>query len=103
MIQSKHRESTKLWIDPGLTPWTMSYHFMRTTCLAVLLSLAVTVSAAELPEGVRQITVLNYADCFELWNAETRVTLCHQVGGRVLEHSFKGTNARYLEPEEAKW
>ncbi len=51
--------------------------------LAVLLSLAVTASAAELPEGVRRIKVLNYADCFELSNAETRLTLCHQVGGQV--------------------
>jgi hypothetical protein len=81
----------------------MSYHFMRTTFLAVFLSLAVTASAAELPEGVRRIKVLNYADCFELSNAETRVTLCHQVGGRVLEYSFKGTNALYLDPAEAKW
>src|SRR2546426_9481181 len=81
----------------------MFYHFMRITCLAVLLSLVVTASAAELPEGVRRIKVLNYADCFELSNAETRVTLCHQVGGRVLEYSFKGINALYLDPEEAKW
>ena len=58
----------------------MPYHFMRITCLAVLVSLVVTVSAAELPEGVRRIKVLNYAGCFELSNAETRVTLCHQAG-----------------------
>ena len=61
----------------------MFYHFMRITCLAVLLSFVVTASAAELPEGVRRIKVLNYADCFELSNAETRLTLCHQVGGQV--------------------
>src|SRR5438094_6572357 len=47
----------------------MSHHSMHTTCLAVLLSLVITVSAAELPEGVRRIKVLNYADCFELSNA----------------------------------
>ena len=81
----------------------MPDHFMRITSLAVLLSLVVTASAAEMPEGERRIKVLNYAGCFELWNAETRVTLCHQVGGRVLEYSFKGTNALYLDPEEAKW
>ena len=96
-------ESSKLRIDAGFTPWAMSHHSMHTTCLAVLLSLAVTASAAELPEGVRRIKVLNYAECFELSNAETRVTLCHQVGGRVLEYSFKETNALYLDPEEAKW
>src|SRR5688572_33360966 len=81
----------------------MFYHLMRTTLLAVLLSLVVTTPAAELPEGVRRIKVLNYPGCFELSNAETRVTLCHQVGGRVLEYSFKGTNALYLDLEEAKW
>ena len=32
---------------------------MRTTCLAVLLSLVVTASAAELPEGVRRVKVLS--------------------------------------------
>src|SRR6185369_8678723 len=69
----------------------------------VLLGLAVTASAAELPEGVRRIKVLNYPDCFELSNVETRVTLCHQVGGRVLEYSFKGRNALYLDPREEKW
>ena len=61
----------------------MSHHSMHTTCLTVLLSLVVTASAAGLPEGVRRIKVLNYADCFELSNAETRLTLCHQVGGQV--------------------
>src|SRR2546430_7006580 len=80
-----------------------SYFGDTTLALAVLLSLVVVVSAAELPEGVRRIKVLNYVDCFELSNAETRVTLCHQVGGRVLEYSFNGTNALYLDPEEAKW
>src|SRR5436190_4546758 len=76
---------------------------MPTTCLAVLLSLVVTVSAAELPEGVRRVKVLNYPNCFELSNADTRVTLCHQVGGRVLEYVWQGKNALYLDPEEAKW
>src|SRR5207245_10235128 len=78
-------------------------HSMRTNCLAILLSFVVTSSAAELPKGVRRVKVLNYPDCFELSNAETRVTLCHQVGARVLEYSFKGINALYLDPEEAKW
>ena len=57
---------------------------MRTTCIAVLLSLVVTASAAELPEGVRRIKILNYPDCFELSNAETRVTLCRQAAVLVL-------------------
>ena len=38
---------------------------MRATFLAVLFSFVVTASAAELPEGVRRIKVLNYAACLE--------------------------------------
>ena len=77
----------------------MHFHFFA----AVLLGLAVNGGAAELPEGVRRVKVLNYPDCFELSNAEARVTLCHQVGGRVLEYSWQGRNALYLDPAEAKW
>jgi hypothetical protein len=69
----------------------LSFHAHHVS--VVLLSLVVIASATELPESVQRIKVLNYADCFELSNGETRVTLCHQVGGRVLEYSFKGTNA----------
>ena len=47
--------------------------------------------------------VLNYPDCFELSNAETRVTLGHHVGGRVLEYEWRGKNALYLDPAEVKW
>lgn len=47
--------------------------------------------------------MLNYPDCFELSNADTRVTLCHQVGGRVLEYAWQGKNALYLDPQEVKW
>lgn len=70
-------------------------------CLATLTTLSV--AAADLPEGVRRVQVLNYPDCFELSNAETRVTLGHHVGGRVLEYAWRGKNALYLDPEEIKW
>ena len=78
---------------------------MRSICIAVatLLSLLFPVSAANLPEGVRRVKVLNYADCFELSNADTKVTLCHHVGGRVLEYTCQGKNALYLDPKEEKW
>ena len=71
---------------------------MRFTILmACLIGFRVAISAAEWPEGVRRVTVLNYPDCFELSNADTRVTLCHQVGGRVLEYAWQGKNALYLD------
>ncbi len=71
--------------------------------LAPVFALLPCISAAELPEGVRRVKVLNYPDCFELSNAETRVTLCHHAGGRVLDYTFKGKNALYLDPREANW
>src|SRR3954466_13840123 len=77
----------------------MRFSFFAAVSLGWLLHGA----AADLPEGVRRIKVLNYPDCFELSNADTRVTLCHQVGGRVLEYSFQRKNSLYLDPQEAKW
>ena len=77
---------------------------MRSPLLAALwFGFAALAAAADLPEGVRRVTVLNYPDCFELSNADTRVTLCHQVGGRVLEYALQGKNALYLDPREINW
>ena len=77
---------------------------MRSHCFAAaFFACQLAAFAGALPEGVRRIKVLNYPDCFELTNGDTRVTLCHQVGGRVLEYSWKGRNALYLDPREEKW
>src|SRR5262245_57592372 len=77
---------------------------MRFTCFAAaLLACQLAAFAAALPEGVRRVKVLNYPDCFEIATGDTRVTLCHHVGGRVLEYSFKGRNALYLDTREEKW
>lgn len=62
-----------------------------------------SLGAEELPEGVRRVKVLNYADCLQLFNQGTKVTLCHHVGGRVIEYIHGGTNALYLDPKEADW
>src|SRR5829696_3587476 len=76
---------------------------MRFNCFATAFLGCQLAVAAALPDGVRRVKVLNYPDCFELTNADARVTLCHYVGGRVLEYSFKGRNALYLDPREEKW
>src|SRR5690349_21517039 len=77
---------------------------MRFNCfVAAFFACQLIAFTAELPDGLRCVTVLNYPDCFELTNADTRVTLCHHVGGRVLEYEFKGKNALYLDPREEKW
>ena len=45
-----------------------------------------------------------YGGCIALENgAGTRVVLCPQAGGRVLEYSLKGANALYLNPEQKGW
>ncbi len=47
--------------------------------------------------------LLNYPDCIELANAGTTVVLGHHVGGRVLQYTWRGKDALYLSPDEAKW
>jgi hypothetical protein len=44
-----------------------------------------------------------YARAIELTRGSTRVVLCPQVGGRVLEFSVDGKNAMWLDDEDQKW
>jgi len=78
---------------------------MRTISAALLsLFLIAAVGAAPAgPEGVRRVKLLNYPDCIELSNADTTVVLGYHVGGRVLKYAWRGKDALYLSPEEAKW
>src|SRR5688572_27099455 len=71
--------------------------------VATLLASQLAAFAAALPDGVRRVKVLGYPDCFELSSGDSRGSLGHQVGGRVLEYSFKCRNALYLDPREEKW
>lgn len=73
---------------------------------AATLAAVITVSCnvhASGPEGTRRVKLLNYPDCIELSNADTTVVLGHHVGGRVLKYAWRGKDALYLSPEEAKW
>lgn len=54
-------------------------------------------------ESAKFIQFLNYDRAIELTNASTRVVLCPQVGGRVLEYSLNGSNSLYLDEKEAEW
>ena len=67
--------------------------------LALVGSLLASVPA----DGVRRVRLLNYPDCIELSNATTTVVLGHDVGGRVLRYAWRGKDALYLSPAEAKW
>ncbi|MCR9201719.1 MAG: DUF4380 domain-containing protein [Planctomycetaceae bacterium] len=44
-----------------------------------------------------------YTEAVRLENSTTRVVLCPQVGGRVLEYSRHGVNALYLSEAEKNW
>ena len=57
--------------------------------------------AAGLPEGTSRVDFFGYEDCVALENETTRVVLCHQAGGRVLEYALNGENAIYLNPKAA--
>jgi hypothetical protein len=55
--------------------------------------------ASEFP-GTRRTEFAGYSDCLVLENAEARVVLGHQSGGRVLEYALNGQNVIYLDPEQ---
>ena len=44
-----------------------------------------------------------YSQAIELKNSTTRVVLCPQVGGRVLEYSLNGDNVLHLSAAEKNW
>lgn len=66
-------------------------------CVMVMLGFLRFGVAAEI------VTYHGYTDAIELKNADTRVVLCPQVGGRVLEYSRHGMNALYLSQAEKDW
>lgn len=49
------------------------------------------------------ISYFGYSGCLALENAGTRVVLCPQAGGRVLEYSLNGQNVMYLNPAQQGW
>lgn len=61
------------------------------------------VHAADRPAGTARIDFFGYTDCVSLANAQTRVVLCHQSGGRVLEYALQGVNAIALDEAGRGW
>lgn len=59
--------------------------------------------AADHPSGTGRTDFFGYTDCVFLQNDTTRVVLCHQAGGRVLEYSFQGKNSLWLDPAQQGW
>lgn len=76
---------------------------MRTRITVLVLFVLTTslAASAQSPQGTSRIDFFGYKDCVALENGASRVVLCHQAGGRVLEFSLNGTNAIYLDPDGA--
>jgi hypothetical protein len=72
---------------------------MQTRAAVVLVgfSIAVMLSASTAVAEPKIISFHGYPDCIELRSETTRAVLCAVSGGRVLEYSWKGENALYLE------
>jgi hypothetical protein len=71
--------------------------------LLTLLSVTPVLRGAETPDGTAIVDFFGYTGCLRLENSSTRVVLCHQAGGRVLEYSLHGVNVIYLDPAGAGW
>jgi CubicO group peptidase (beta-lactamase class C family) len=54
-------------------------------------------------DSAKVVRYLNYDKAIELTNDRTKVVLCPQAGGRVLEYSLNGKNSLYLDEKEAEW
>ena len=66
----------------------------------MLLGPARAAAAEPKPPGAATIDFHGYSNCILLDNGTTRVVLCPAAGGRVLEYSWKGTNALYLDASQ---
>lgn len=64
---------------------------------------AITAIQGAESESAKVVRYLNYDKAIELTNESTKVVLCPQAGGRVLEYSFNGKNSLYLDEKEAEW
>ena len=72
------------------------------TAVAVAMMFVAQSQAAEF-EGAKRVAYFGYENCVRLENEDVTVTLGHHAGGRVLEYAFKGTNAIWLDPDQAGW
>jgi hypothetical protein len=78
--------------------------FLRLAMVLSAFGLAISRGAdAGRHPGVSRVDFFGYKDCLRLANDTTRVVLCHQAGGRVLEYSLHGKNAIWLDPQQQGW
>lgn len=73
---------------------------MRWRILFMLISSCVFPVVVSAQQSASRITFHGYPDCIELGNDGVRVVVSPVGGGRVLEYSWKGENALFLEEAE---
>ncbi len=73
---------------------------MKYACCAAVFTVA---TFASVSQAADEIEYFGYTKAIELKNDSTRVVLCPQAGGRVLEYSIRGKNVLYLSPAEKEW
>ncbi|MCA9034787.1 MAG: hypothetical protein KDA91_06630 [Planctomycetaceae bacterium] len=88
----------------------MKYTHKRFCLTAIALLLVLRFVPKTSADEIRQkvpvasvITYLGYEKAIELRNDSTRVVLCPEVGGRVLEYSLNGNNILYISQDERDW
>lgn len=68
--------------------------------LALLFLAGPATAAEKTPAGTAWVSTHVYTGCVQLENSLVRVVLEPNCGGRVLEFSYKGTNALFVDPKQ---
>jgi hypothetical protein len=77
--------------------------FALCVMIALGMFLAVPVFAADTPEGTSLVDCHGYTGCIQLENADVRIILDPNCGGRVLEYSYRGKSVIYMDPAQDGW
>ena len=78
----------------------MKFALLHLVLLATVLSHTAVAQSLTASEGARVVEYFDHSACIELANDDTRVVLCPVAGGRVLEYSWQGENALFLDESE---
>ncbi len=77
--------------------------FLVLVTILAATALADLAGAEELAPEASFTEYFGYSRCVKLENENATVILCSEAGGRVLEYSWKGKNALYLDPTQKGW
>jgi hypothetical protein len=78
--------------------------FTKTNVIVVVAAISICIVEARADDvSARVVASHGYSQAIEVKLGKTRVVLCPQAGGRVLEYSVDGVDAMYFEEAEKKW